>query len=66
MRLGSGLGSGDVFKMAGAFLSTAASADINIRDCIPNNRFLDFFDGLTTSNRVRSDSYENRSLLQRF
>ena len=44
----------------------ALQAGINIGDCITNNRFLDFFDGLTTSNRVRSDFYENRSLLRRF
>ena len=39
---------------------------IDIRDCITNNRFLDFFDGLMTSNRVQSAFYENRSLLRRF
>ena len=31
----------------------ASQACINIRYCITNNRFLDFFGGLTTSNRVR-------------
>ena len=38
----------------------ASQVGINIRDCMTINRFLDFFDGLTSSNRVRSDFYENR------
>ena len=34
--------------------------DYNIRNCIENKRFLGFFDGLTASNPVQLDFFENR------
>ena len=38
----------------------------NIRNAITNYRFLGFFDGLTTSNPLPLDFFENRPLLRRF
>ena len=34
--------------------------------CITKSRFLGFFDGLTASNPVQLDFFENRPLLRRF
>ena len=38
----------------------------NIRNSITKYRFLDFFGGLTASNPVPLDFFENRPLLRRF
>ena len=38
----------------------------NIRNSITNYRFLGFFDGLTASNPLPLDFFENRPLLRRF